>query len=456
MGIAKNKITKIFIVITFNWIVLLSVYHPVASLDNNILTESNEVDSLIEMNYFNNDYIDTISEHTFSIINFFDENDNMIFSNDDETTLSELNFLLKNIQRNNFDELPEFEISHKAWWAESFLLWDSLNEESNLWNTLFIYLYVRNIAGDYPMGDLISVNATVEIDSFPYHLCLGGFSTNYWPNNSTYGIGMRISFNPEWFPEFQKPNFSTLYVNINCSLEGFTQNQLNDTVNCTYDIRIFGNVTSIDNTGVISPVDEARIYCIGDGFPFFWREKSIPTGEYMHSVHPLDEPHSLILDGRKDGYETQTIYTEPVYEENDTINVDMYLERLNERPYTPEISGQINGTSGDCYYYTFTSGDPNNDYLYYFIDWGDDEIEEWIGPYAPEDDVIKSHTWDDTGKYTILCKTKDVFGAESDWGILKVTMPFNNLYNFPILSRILDLFPNAFPIIRQLIGLIEY
>ncbi len=114
MGIPKNKITKILTLITINCIILLSVYQPVVSLDNTILTESNEVESLIEMNYFNNDYMEDMAEQSFSVINFYDENDNMIFSNDDTSIPSEYNYKPNTIERSTFDELPEFEVSIKS------------------------------------------------------------------------------------------------------------------------------------------------------------------------------------------------------------------------------------------------------------------------------------------------------------------------------------------------------
>jgi hypothetical protein len=49
-------------------------------------------------------------------------------------------------------------------------------------------------------------------------------------------------------------------------------------------------------------------------------------------------------------------------------------------------------------------------------------------------------------------KAKDVYGYESDWGNLTVKMPCS--YNKPvphILEWLFQRFPNAFPLLRQLI-----
>jgi len=100
-------------------------------------------------------------------------------------------------------------------------------------------------------------------------------------------------------------------------------------------------------------------------------------------------------------------------------------EDVNEPPNAPAITGPTNGKVGVEYEYNFSAADPNSDDVYYYIDWGDDSFEEWIGPYASGEIITVNHTWSEKGTYTIRAKAKDVFGAESDWGTLTVTMPKN-------------------------------
>jgi len=57
------------------------------------------------------------------------------------------------------------------------------------------------------------------------------------------------------------------------------------------------------------------------------------------------------------------------------------------------------------------------------------------------------------GDYTITAKAKDIFDAESDWGELEVEMPVNQQVTNSLLQMILERFPNAFPILRYLLGL---
>jgi len=48
--------------------------------------------------------------------------------------------------------------------------------------------------------------------------------------------------------------------------------------------------------------------------------------------------------------------------------------------------------------------------FYLYLDWGDGDIEEWIGPYLANEEIIKSHVWNDSGTYTIQA-TADYDGS---------------------------------------------
>jgi len=121
-------------------------------------------------------------------------------------------------------------------------------------------------------------------------------------------------------------------------------------------------------------------------------------------------------------------------------------------PNPPTITGPTTGTSGVEYNYTFVTIDPDGDDVWYYIGWGDSSNSGWLGPYNSGEEVVKSHTWDGQGEYTIRAKARDIFEAESGWGYLEVTMPVNqHSYSFPLLQRLLERFPNAFPILRNLL-----
>jgi len=126
----------------------------------------------------------------------------------------------------------------------------------------------------------------------------------------------------------------------------------------------------------------------------------------------------------------------------------------NDPPDAPSITGETNGKTGTEYEYTFNAVDPDGHDVKYFIDWGDDNTE-WTGYNPSGTDVKVKHTWDEQEDFTIKAKAKDIFDAESGWGYLEVTMPKNKAFNFNynLLSWLFERFPNAFPILRYMLGL---
>ena len=98
----------------------------------------------------------------------------------------------------------------------------------------------------------------------------------------------------------------------------------------------------------------------------------------------------------------------------------------NVPPDKPSISGPSNGKIGETYSYTFTAIDRNNDNLFYYIKWGDGTRTGWIGPYHSGETITLNHTWNRRGSFVIQAKAKDIYGLESDWSALEVSMPKNN------------------------------
>jgi hypothetical protein len=124
----------------------------------------------------------------------------------------------------------------------------------------------------------------------------------------------------------------------------------------------------------------------------------------------------------------------------------------NLPPVEPIINGPTNGKAGTSYDYNFTATDPDGDDVKYYIEWGDGNTE-WTGFSASGTPVIVSHTWDEEDTYIITAKAQDEYGLESDWATLEVEMPVNQQVTNPLLQMILERFPNAFPILRYLLGL---
>ena len=129
----------------------------------------------------------------------------------------------------------------------------------------------------------------------------------------------------------------------------------------------------------------------------------------------------------------------------------LVIEYINNPPETPAIDGPTSGNVGTPYTYTFNSEDPDEDEVYYYIKWDDGYVEVWDGPHASGVNVDIEHTYTKQGTFTIEAKAKDICDAESGWGTFEVTMPRNRLLTSPLFMRLLERFPNAFPILRQLL-----
>ena len=137
---------------------------------------------------------------------------------------------------------------------------------------------------------------------------------------------------------------------------------------------------------------------------------------------------------------------------NDTIKV--WIQEFNNPAYKPTIEGKSSGAVGKKYDYIFSSIDPEGNDVYYYIDWGDNTFEEWIGPYKSGEEITIAHKWSEQGSYILRAKAKDIFDAESDWALLSVSMPKNKAINtMPLFLRFLQIHPYMFPILRHLLVL---
>ena len=110
-------------------------------------------------------------------------------------------------------------------------------------------------------------------------------------------------------------------------------------------------------------------------------------------------------------------------------------------PSSPQINGKTSGKANSEYDYSFISFDPTDDNVFYYIEWGDGEIEEWIGPYNSGEQITINHSWRKDGSYIIRTKAKDVDDKESGWSILEVSMPKRKIVDNLLFERLLTRFP---------------
>lgn len=118
----------------------------------------------------------------------------------------------------------------------------------------------------------------------------------------------------------------------------------------------------------------------------------------------------------------------------------------------PEMTGSTSGKILKKYDYTASTIDPQGGIIYYWFYWGDNTSSGWLGPYTSGAQATASHIWTKKGTYLMGAIAKNIDGFDSGFGVLDVTMPRTYTYN-PLILRLFERFPNAFPILRHLMGL---
>ena len=123
----------------------------------------------------------------------------------------------------------------------------------------------------------------------------------------------------------------------------------------------------------------------------------------------------------------------------------------NNVPVTPSIDGPTTGRTDKEYSYEIQTTEPDQDDIYYYVDWGDDNSSDWIGPHQSGEIITVQHTWNTKKTFTVKVKAKDLFGAESDWATLEMNIPKNRQKINNAIARIINDLIQKFPILEYII-----
>jgi hypothetical protein len=139
--------------------------------------------------------------------------------------------------------------------------------------------------------------------------------------------------------------------------------------------------------------------------------------------------------------------------DNESIGFSNWYAIDNTQPEKPTIDGDATVKIRKSIDFNFTGVDPDGFNVSYFVDWGDNTTTGWTEYTESGVPVTLNHTWNKKGTYTIKCKVRDLAWNESDWTTLSVKVPFSiDIPALLLLEKLFQRFPNAFPIIRYLMG----
>jgi len=170
------------------------------------------------------------------------------------------------------------------------------------------------------------------------------------------------------------------------------------------------------------------------------------SGEWGYSVQQTTDDGYIIVGATiPDGWMITSSPASYIKEGTDVWLIK--IEGENRQPNPPVITGPLNGKIGVWYDYNFSLSDPDGDFINFRVDWGVGGPGKLHGPFPSGSIVPLNYSWRKRGTYTIRAQAIDNHGAESEWGILKVTMPKNKylhfqgwLDRFPYLNRLLNRF----------------
>jgi PKD repeat protein len=171
---------------------------------------------------------------------------------------------------------------------------------------------------------------------------------------------------------------------------------------------------------------------------YAWATTSLPDGTYRLLLQVQDSDGNVGHDNS--GY----------FQLNNHL-----VSPTNNPPDQPSRpSGNTNGKVSVEYTYASSTSDPEGDQIWLLFDWGDGTSSGWLGPYNNGVTCEAKHTWTEKSTYSVKVKAKDASGKESSWSeSLPITMPYTYTPKIlQFLESLLERFPNAFPVLRQLLG----
>ncbi|MBN1280115.1 MAG: hypothetical protein JXA00_00530 [Candidatus Thermoplasmatota archaeon] len=148
----------------------------------------------------------------------------------------------------------------------------------------------------------------------------------------------------------------------------------------------------------------------GDGTSTDWLQ--LTEGETMIAQSHLWTHHGT-YDVRvqfKNEYYPDGIWSSP-------LSVSIYVITTDAYPEQPRLmTGILNGFAGYSYVFSVSTTDPQDSFLSYRFDWGDNNHETGWTTFIPSGSLLSaSCTWESAGVYAVKVQSQNQYGLESLW-----------------------------------------
>jgi len=304
------------------------------------------------------------------------------------------------------------------------------------------------------LKDMSIENETTRCGMFiNFHFAQEG---EYIGNNKIFNIYYHF-----WQKGFNNEEFEIGYSTSGEHSSGFNESIWIETNDYISEVNNYRLIQAVQHTNPeIAIFEDNEIYNFT--IKFFGPNPNIicNPNQYSFIILNLEDNNSLQRYDRdndllNDYDELYLYFTNPFDKDTDNDGYSDYLEvdfgtdpnnqndnlESNTEPKIPTINGPTTGKADIEYYYTFLSTDQELHDISYYVVWGDGHIEDWTINYSSGEEVTISHTWERIGEFAIMAKARDFYGAESDWGELKITISRKKIEPYQSIIKIIEQFP---------------
>lgn len=211
-------------------------------------------------------------------------------------------------------------------------------------------------------------------------------------------------------------------------------------------IRVFGGSSEADG----KPKDQLTLKAETSNQPLLYEWDLDGDGAYDDAIGEITKKQWTVPGVYTIGVKVNYPSDEKTYQ---TI-VDIEKDKLPNKPSKP--AGQTDLKLGTTYTYKFTATDPYDLDLSYIVDWGDGSFD--YKESVPSGSTIEmSHRWTRKDSYEVKVLAADSYGKWGEWSdplTVSITKSRDRDYRpfFEILQEFFEKYPNAFPILRELLG----